>query len=633
MSLDTTPTLRRPRAGQVVTGSPTDHAAPPRPARPTLGQPVALLALFLAAAASRLAVTGRILINWDAVQYALGLTDFDVVRHQPHPPGSILYEGLGRLALFVTHDANQALSWISVLAGAASVVLCYLAGRELFGSRLAWAGTALYAVSPLTWFYGAVALPYGIEGALSLAAVLLCWRAMEERERRAALWAAVVLAVAGGIRQTTMLLLLPLWVYATFLADWRRELSPGAERGVRAASRRFGGFSWNTAWTKAWFPRFARDDNGRVRDGRGEPFLPRTLMVGLLLLGGLCLLWVVPLLVLSGGVGRYVTASRELSSLVSSLTSVWVVGLPGAAANVQYTWDVATFGLNLALVCFAVYLLPFGWRARWPWRPGRAQRWFLALWAAPALAVYGLLHIGQAGYLLIVWPLACFAAAQAALSAAEAIGGRRNLVQRSRFNVQRRWPGRFLLGVGSGGVRQAALAVVVLLCAASVALFLLPPLAGPPSGLSYWAIRDQDAFWQELPVVAGRLGASQTVVLTGTQSDESFRHAEYYLPGFHVMAVGLDRSGTLGVAFRAYRGAHDYDRFMAGGKATEWQPLPPGTTRLLILDQSAAQLFRKDDLEPIQVTADRKVWLYPVTSSGAGLDALNFSPPLAVERG
>src|SRR5438874_273373 len=214
MSLRTTPPVSRPRLGQVVSHP---SRAQREPRRLALRQVAALLAIFLATAATRLAVTGRTLINWDAVQYALGLTDFDVVRHQPHPPGSILYEGLGRLALFLTHDANQALSWISVIAGAASVVLCYLAGRALFGATLAWVGTALYAASPLTWFYGAVALPYSLEGALSLAAVLLCWRAMEERDTRAALWAAVVLAVAGGVRQTTMLLLLPLWVYAAAL--------------------------------------------------------------------------------------------------------------------------------------------------------------------------------------------------------------------------------------------------------------------------------------------------------------------------------------------------------------------------------------------------------------------------------
>ena len=37
------------------------------------------------------------LYNWDAVQFALALREFDVAKHQPHPPGYLLYVGLGRL--------------------------------------------------------------------------------------------------------------------------------------------------------------------------------------------------------------------------------------------------------------------------------------------------------------------------------------------------------------------------------------------------------------------------------------------------------------------------------------------------------------------------------------------------------
>ena len=65
------------------------------------------------------------------------------------------------------------------------------------------AGTLLYFVSPLSWYYGAVALPYALEGALTLGVVALLWRAAEERRPGAAAGAAAVLAVAGGVRQTT----------------------------------------------------------------------------------------------------------------------------------------------------------------------------------------------------------------------------------------------------------------------------------------------------------------------------------------------------------------------------------------------------------------------------------------------
>ncbi len=43
------------------------------------------------------AYRARMLYNWDAVQFALALGEYDVVKHQPHPPGYILYVALARL--------------------------------------------------------------------------------------------------------------------------------------------------------------------------------------------------------------------------------------------------------------------------------------------------------------------------------------------------------------------------------------------------------------------------------------------------------------------------------------------------------------------------------------------------------
>src|SRR5439155_8397165 len=53
-------------------------------------------ALGLLTVLSRLPYRARMLYNWDAVQFALALREYDVVKHQPHPPGYILYVGLGR---------------------------------------------------------------------------------------------------------------------------------------------------------------------------------------------------------------------------------------------------------------------------------------------------------------------------------------------------------------------------------------------------------------------------------------------------------------------------------------------------------------------------------------------------------
>ena len=61
--------------------------------------------------------------DWDSVNFALGLDDFDVVKHQPHPPGYPIYIAAGKLVYRLIADHAAALTLVSVLAGAAVVVL------------------------------------------------------------------------------------------------------------------------------------------------------------------------------------------------------------------------------------------------------------------------------------------------------------------------------------------------------------------------------------------------------------------------------------------------------------------------------------------------------------------------------
>ena len=57
-----------------------------------------VLALLLAGltVATRLPFRARLLPTWDAVQFALALTEYDIVKHQPHPPGYVLYVAVVR---------------------------------------------------------------------------------------------------------------------------------------------------------------------------------------------------------------------------------------------------------------------------------------------------------------------------------------------------------------------------------------------------------------------------------------------------------------------------------------------------------------------------------------------------------
>ena len=59
----------------------------------------ALAALALAFALAHLPYLVSTLEDIDSVNFALGVRDFDVANHRPHPPGYPLYIALGKLGV------------------------------------------------------------------------------------------------------------------------------------------------------------------------------------------------------------------------------------------------------------------------------------------------------------------------------------------------------------------------------------------------------------------------------------------------------------------------------------------------------------------------------------------------------
>jgi hypothetical protein len=92
-------------------------------------------------AAAHLSFLAPSLEDIDSINFALGLRDFDVARHQPHPPGYPIYTALGRASLFVIDAAAPALDRVradalalavwSALAGALALVAAFALFRAV----------------------------------------------------------------------------------------------------------------------------------------------------------------------------------------------------------------------------------------------------------------------------------------------------------------------------------------------------------------------------------------------------------------------------------------------------------------------------------------------------------------------
>jgi 4-amino-4-deoxy-L-arabinose transferase-like glycosyltransferase len=285
------------------------------------------------------------LYNWDAVQFALALREYDVVKHQPHPPGYILYVGLGRLVNAWLADPTAAYVALAVAFSGVTTFVVYVLARNVYDRRTALAAATLLAVSPLFWFYGSVGLTYAGEALFASLVAYFAFRAVEGSETDVWLGAAY-LGLAGGMRQSMLLLLFPLWL----MSAWT---------GVRRT---------------------------------------RTIPVGLLILGVVVLAWLVPMIILTGGVERYVEASRLLADSVVLPTSVVGGPLETTLRMSRYLLESILVGLGplaLAALLLPWYIRRYGWR-----RP----EWLALAWIVPPVVVYTLVHFGQAGYVLTFLP-------------------------------------------------------------------------------------------------------------------------------------------------------------------------------------------------------------------------------------
>ena len=249
-----------------------------------------VLALFLGAVAvaTRAPFRARLLPTWDAVQFALALGEYDIAKHQPHPPGYILYVTVARALAAVVRDPVLVLPALAIGASAATVVLVYCLAWRLYRRPTAVVAAAVLVASPLFWFVAAAGLSYAVEAALATAVALSAW-ALRTGRPRALVWSSVTLGLAAGVRQSILVVLFPLWL----------------------------GMAWAAA--RRWRP----------------------VLGGVALVALVSATWLVPMVALTGGLGRYLGATLALYE--STVRATTILGGPGQ-------WRANVLGLSEAFV-------------------------------------------------------------------------------------------------------------------------------------------------------------------------------------------------------------------------------------------------------------------------------------------
>jgi hypothetical protein len=244
----------------------------------------------------------------DSINFALGLRDFDVAEHQPHPPGYPLFIGVAKLLNAATGSEARTLSLLGVVSGTlAAFVLVGLVDRLDPGCRRPAAGllTALTVLTaPLMWITAARPLS---DVAGLLVALLVQWQILRAESPRELAASALAAGIGAGVRSQVVWLTVPLLVVAAI---------------------------WNSA----------------VRRPSAALSAAAAYAVGVVL-------WAVPLLVASGGPRAYWNAlAFQGGADLSGVTMLWTTPTPRQLiATLEYAffapwgwWPLAAVLLVLA---------------------------------------------------------------------------------------------------------------------------------------------------------------------------------------------------------------------------------------------------------------------------------------------
>jgi hypothetical protein len=313
--------------------------------------------LFLMTLLSRLPFRARILYHWDSVNFAYAMREFDVAKEQPQPPGYILYVWLCRLVDGLIDQAPLTMTIISIVASALAVAALFYLGRAIFNRWVGCVAALFLAVSPLFWFYGEIALPHTLDALLVILSVWWLYETMRGRTRFL-LPAVLILAIAGGVRQQTLVFLAPLALFSLRRVGWRRF---AVAAGVGAL---------------------------------------------------LCATWFVPLMLLSGGIGPYMATMSSFAARFQVTTSILMgAGSPGIRYNLTKLGKYTLYGWAGPIASIAAYAI---WKMR---HRALAVNWekcvFLVLWTAPSAVFYALIHMGQQGLIFVFLPVLLLLSAQA----------------------------------------------------------------------------------------------------------------------------------------------------------------------------------------------------------------------------
>jgi hypothetical protein len=496
--------------------------------------------LALATVATRIPFASEMLYSYDSANYAFAIRDYyHVGHHHPHPPGYPLYVGAGWLLTKLLGEPNRGLVAVSILASALAVGATHRLAVAQHGAAVGLGAALLLLFSTGFWGYGEVAYPYTTLAGFAALIGLVTHR-LSGGSDRMALGSGVIFGIAAGFRWDLALELSLLWGLGLLGCSWRGRILAASAFGL------------------------------------------------------VVLAWGAPMVALSGGPTEYFAALQAQSGYVVGAFSV----AAGGETIARYNADLLVHYLRLSLGGSLLLLVYSLGRTLTPARLAADHRLrFLLVWLLPPLSIFLLLHIGDAGYVLVIAPAICILLAVTLADLTNDF----HLVAGIAATRSSKALGQFLRAL----LPLTPTGLLLVMVAWNVDTFLNDP--GPARR---WEIGHIDRLLRsQVEHVRSTYSPAETIVL----AHDRYRQLQYYLEGYrHILLFdeyGLD-----------YR------------EQVRELPIPDGVTTLIVADDTPA-------LGPVAQARGRTVDLYDAIGGSIRVvdvgdaDSLQFGYGLVELRG
>ncbi|HEX3014671.1 MAG TPA: glycosyltransferase family 39 protein, partial [Methanobacterium sp.] len=266
----------------------------------------------------------------------------------------LLYVALGKAVNYIFNDPNTSLTFLSMIFSVLTVILAYFMAKEIFSREIGIISALLLIFNPFIWFYGEIASIYIFEAFFSILIAYSSYKLFKGNEKFIYI-SAFVLGLSGGFRTDIIEFMLPLWIFCI----WKARIS----------------------YTK--------------------------IAKGLLTFIFSIALWLVPAIILTGGLEKYIHILRYTSESASYTSILFGASIGQQLQNTGVCIIWSLVGLTfVGILITAIYLIHHRRNLK-----SNAQKYikkhltlFFLLWILPSFLFYLFIYIVKPGYILTTLP-------------------------------------------------------------------------------------------------------------------------------------------------------------------------------------------------------------------------------------